>query len=454
MAATAHTIHITPSNTGLYSVPQSAPVAEKATSLLQQDLAQHHVFFNNDGFHNHIVHHILSLYGTGASAADLQFGYDHNAGYQRPPMPEHERVPVDLREKGPEGWGEYLGKERYYPDFLRFFQEEIERVGWEETLGEYVFKGTEAADDLLVRLFAGFLHPLIQLMYGMEWSQPAIVAEGLAQACVHSAEGLTEFLLNSESLSKSSSSPTPSILSLYQAVASNPKLSKAARMEDANKVRDGVLAREKEEMIQLAARVKVLEEELDERTAEMFDACVYVGAAAALQHWPGKGPKWDFFLIHHINSAPIFLTINSQPWIPLSVKTRLLEWKIRMDLLQYAARAVPPLLDTDTITSYQSPSSPSSTFDASPSIHSLIARLHSLPDDGHAIKLARAAAICQQLTRPYVEGKKGWVQIRGEEMWAAVMRVVVDSVTSGGPTWVRSTGLEGAWKEVEDRSRL
>lgn len=55
---------------------------------------------------------------------------------------------------------------------------------------------------------------------------------------------------------------------------------------------------------------------------------------------------------HHINAAPIFLTINAQPWIPVETKARLLEWKIRYDLIQYAGRAV-PALPLDELKAYQ-----------------------------------------------------------------------------------------------------
>lgn len=46
---------------------------------------------------------------------------------------------------------------------------------------------------------------------------------------------------------------------------------------------------------------------------------------------------------HHVNAAPFFQTINAQPWIPVETKARLLEWKIRYDIIKYAARAVPAL---------------------------------------------------------------------------------------------------------------
>lgn len=49
----------------------------------------------------------------------------------------------------------YLGKPKYYEDFLRFWQDEMEKKGWENVLNEYVFAGDERADDMLTRLYAG-----------------------------------------------------------------------------------------------------------------------------------------------------------------------------------------------------------------------------------------------------------------------------------------------------------
>ena len=55
---------------------------------------------------------------------------------------------------------------------------------------------------------------------------------------------------------------------------------------------------------------------------------------------------------HHVNASPFFVTINAQDWIPAEIKARLLEWKIRMDLLQYAGRGVPEL-SIDKLAGYQ-----------------------------------------------------------------------------------------------------
>jgi hypothetical protein len=55
---------------------------------------------------------------------------------------------------------------------------------------------------------------------------------------------------------------------------------------------------------------------------------------------------------HHVNASPIFVTLSAQDWIPAETKARLLEWKIRMDLLEYAARGAPEL-SLEKLASYQ-----------------------------------------------------------------------------------------------------
>lgn len=147
-----------------------------------------------------------------------------------------------------------------------------------------------------MRLFSGFLHPLIQLLYGVEFAQPAIVAEALAQAAVHSDNGLSEFLLGAEAAAAAGEGKGEEAMwALYDAVRADEKLRGAARYADGDKVREGVLGRAKAEMVAVAGRVRVAEEEVEARTAGMFDGAVGVAAAAALRG--GKGGRFDFFLM-------------------------------------------------------------------------------------------------------------------------------------------------------------
>ncbi|KAK3501563.1 hypothetical protein B0T13DRAFT_397109 [Neurospora crassa] len=443
--ATPHRINITPSNIGLWSksptIHSQHPTASTLLSdLLQADMHHHHVYFNKDGFHNHIPHHLLALYGTSAPSEALQKAYDVNASYQRPTLPEHKEVVSDLIQNWRDDAAKYLGKEEHYPDFLAFFKREMDSRGeggngYEEVVNEYLFAGTPEADNLLVRLYSGFLHPLIQLMYGLEWKQPAIVAEGLAQAAVHGDE-IGGYLLGAEQAAKASSKPDDGMGRvvedlLEKGVRGNRKLAEAARMSDANKVRDGVLKRAREEAIQLAAKVKVGKEELQERTAEMYDSAVFMAGAAALVKRDTKLPRFDFFLMHHVTSAPFFTTVNAQDWISLDTKVRLLEWKIRMDLVQYAARGAPEL-SLDAITSYQPKEKKTS---GTP--EEIISNLHFFEDDGHSTKLARAARICQL-----------YYQTRDDDYWIKVYHLIVDSVLAPGPNWVRSCGFDEAWEDI------
>lgn len=50
-----------------------------------------------------------------------------------------------------------LGKQKNYPNFLKFFQREIGQKGVEKVLSEYVFSGDENAESMLARLFGGIL---------------------------------------------------------------------------------------------------------------------------------------------------------------------------------------------------------------------------------------------------------------------------------------------------------
>lgn len=240
------------------------------------------------------MHQVLTLYGTGATTDILTKAYDANKTYQLKAMKPKSDV-IDRLEHGTD-WSEYLGKGRNYATFFRFFQDEIERIGWQDTLKEYLFKDDARGRDMQSRLFAGVLHPLIQLLYGMEWEQPMIIAAALAQTAVH-RDDYHEFLTSAAKKAESDNAPPrmKTIPGLYEEVVKNEKLVKSSHWEDSNRVFDGVLAREKEEMINLAARVRIDKNELDERAAEMVHNAAFVVAGAAFH--PPYHPRFDFILM-------------------------------------------------------------------------------------------------------------------------------------------------------------
>ena len=102
---------------------------------------------------DHIAHHILTIFALGASSEAIQRQYENNASYQRKlPRPDNKTL-QELDD--PAEFKKYLGKNKHYPDYLAFFQDEIDKKGYKEVIYEYLFKGDGRAEDMLVRLHGG-----------------------------------------------------------------------------------------------------------------------------------------------------------------------------------------------------------------------------------------------------------------------------------------------------------
>ncbi|KAF1991240.1 hypothetical protein K402DRAFT_389419 [Aulographum hederae CBS 113979] len=421
---------------------------DRTSQLLQENHYKHHIFFNRSGFHNHIVHHLLTVYALAANPEQIQKHYDENASYQRPPEPVQESVVKDMSS---DKFNSYLGNERYYHDFLVFFQTEMDSKGWQAVVNEYVFSGSKLADDMLVRMFGGFLHPIIHLGFGIEFEQPAIIAEALSQAAVHD-NWMAPLFFGAENAAKENAkrgTKPKTLVQLLDEIRANEKLLKAAHWGDGNKIRDGVMARAGDEMIKNASQYFISDSDnLDKKTAEMINAAAYFTGGA--QHPPNQ-IKFDFYYMHSINAAlffPRFLHHPSTDFISPAAKIRLLEWKSRNDLAMYASRAAPALL-VDEITDYQ-PKTPG-TWDR------LFDRVNEISDDGHVSKLVRALATGEDVCEPFQEKKAGEIdwRIRGD-MWLQLGHMVVDSTEGSDTRWVRSAGFDEAWENIpkRDEARL
>jgi hypothetical protein len=149
----------------------------------------------------------------------------------------------------------YLGREKHYHNYLVFFKDEINLKGWPDVLNEYLFRGDERADDMLVRMFGGILHPIIHLGFGVEFEQPAIIAEALAQAAVHD-NWEASHLIKSEKAARAHGTDHrrhTTIVQLLQEIYENTKLGP-------------------EDKTKYASQVRVTEDNLEEKTAEMINA--------------------------------------------------------------------------------------------------------------------------------------------------------------------------------------
>ncbi|KAL3423055.1 HypA protein [Phlyctema vagabunda] len=438
--ATPYKIHLTVEDTGI--VKNKEPTAEsaaKASELLQVNHDNFHIIFNEHGFHNHLAHQLLTLYGIGAPTSILEAAYETNKGYQTPSAKLEEAIVEDMAHPG--NFKKYLGRKKYHRDFLVFFQKEMEAKGWENVLNEYVFAGDERADDMLVRMFAGLIHPLIHLGFGIEFNQPAIIAEALAQAAIHD-NSIGDLLLPTEKAGKQNGKIEVSLFDLLEQIQNDPSLKDAARWEDGNKILDGVMTRARQEMIECASTWTATPETLERKTAEMINAAVYFTAGAQR---PPKQVKFDFFYMHSVNSSIFFPVFNAQPWLSTENKIRLLQWKGYFDLTLYASRGAPaPLLED--IVGY----TPKDMEAGGGEWPGVLNRLMAFQDDGHAIKLGRAVKNADNYTSKY-ENEPGF-KIKGF-MWEKIANMIIDSVEDTGDTWVRNAGFKEAWEDFEDKPR-
>jgi hypothetical protein len=140
--------------------------------------------------------------------------------------------------------------------------------------------------------FQGYLHPIIHLGFGLEFNQPAITAEALAQGAVHDDYSMTPYLLGAEKAAASQGPSGKSIVQLLDEIRADKKLSTAAEWKDNNKFREGVLTRAPQEAIHYASQWTVTPENLEYKTVEMINGAIYFTAAA--QH-PPKQVKFDFY---------------------------------------------------------------------------------------------------------------------------------------------------------------
>lgn len=177
-----------------------------------------------------------------------------------------------------------MGNEKYYNDFLSFYASELEAKGLQSTLDTYLFGNSNHAFSLFGRLFAGLLHPLIHLGFGLEFDQPAIVAEAMAQAAVHE-NWLSPVLVDAEEKAKAYDGPERNLMEIMQQLKADKDIKALVQWEDDNKVRDGIMKRGQEKVTKVIGQWKVKEDELEEKTAEMIsNVCKLFALYASVQY--------------------------------------------------------------------------------------------------------------------------------------------------------------------------
>ncbi|KAF9769437.1 hypothetical protein IL306_013154 [Fusarium sp. DS 682] len=419
-------------------ISSSAETLQEANRLLQKNHDEWHIFFRQVTGHNHTAHSILTCLAMGAEPADIRRAYHDTQDIQRE-MPE-----VDLEMlkqlQDPGKLSGVLGTCDLYSTFLVFFQNEIEKYGWKEAVKHYVFSRTPLAEKMLVKMYEGMYHSLIHLGLGIEFQQPAIIAEALAQAACHEDGHISKLLLGSEALAESqdfAERPKPLVM-LLSDVKRNSTIYDAPQWEDRwDRMRKGVMDQASGELAVIAAEFRIRPEELQRCTAEMISTSAYMAGASQR---PGRKSKIDFFLMHGVTSSMFFSIFNNQEWIKLEDRIRLVEWKGRLDLAFYAFCHCPDLY-RDSITNYHDDYTKDMNWDQ------LYAAVNKEHDDGHVAKVIRALHNGENAARDVEDADfAGNLPVNGD-MWVKIARMALGS-THGMPPdlkWIMGTGFDQAW---------
>ncbi|RAH41253.1 questin oxygenase tpcI [Aspergillus brunneoviolaceus CBS 621.78] len=413
---------------------------QEANRLLQKNHEEWHMFFRDRAGHNHIAHSILTCLALGAGPADIQRAYDDGVGIQRP-IPAVDGATVE-RLTDEAFFLETLGAITQYTSFLVFFQQQMDAHGWQAVVNKYVFSRNAIAEKMLARLYEGAYHPVIHLGLGIEFQQPTLIAEALAQAAAHDDSHISRLFEACEAqaaIAYPPAHPKPLVQLLREARATEA-IRSAPRWEDfGNKMRDGVVGRALLEMAAIGSQftVKPDERELQRRTAEMISVCAYMAGASQR---PGRKRKIDFFYMHTLTSSLFFSVLIRQDWIGLADRVRLVEWKGRLDLAWYVVSGSAELHD-DAITDYHD------DFSADMGWKELYAAVNKEHDDGHVAKMIRALKNGQEAARPFEAEYPDAFPVKGD-MWLKIARMALDT-TKDWPTdqkFVNFTGFDMGWK--------
>jgi hypothetical protein len=152
MASTS-IVQISQDNLGVFhisNVPDET--IRTANELLQANHEEHHVFFNDRGFHNHITHYMLTQAALGATPTQMHRAYVQERTLQRPHHPLDEEVVSKLKDEN--YFLTRLSRAENYHNYLRFFERQIAERGVSSVVHEYLFSRSRIAEALLSRMFA------------------------------------------------------------------------------------------------------------------------------------------------------------------------------------------------------------------------------------------------------------------------------------------------------------
>ncbi|KAI0028811.1 hypothetical protein K488DRAFT_57715 [Vararia minispora EC-137] len=246
-----------PASTGNFPLPGVTDSStKKLVEKLKTNYTDNSAFFAGTIFHNHVMDHLLAMWGVGATADALEEVYvTHD--YEEPVQPSPEPITDS-------NFVAHLGDPDFYSAYMVYFCKKLTKASVTGVLERFVFsaaynvdtglshdkktlKAGERHPEMLGRVMSGLLHPLIHIGYGAEFGILQQVAEGAyfpritcAQTAIHPDDQTPNTPLHlftsadkyGRGLSKlalpARSSGPPPFLSFHSAIAADPRFGTAA----------------------------------------------------------------------------------------------------------------------------------------------------------------------------------------------------------------------------------
>ncbi|KAL7421508.1 hypothetical protein Q5752_003277 [Cryptotrichosporon argae] len=317
-----------PTSTARPSRVCQLPVSPGSTAVLQRTLEANDRGYDIYGAarfaHNHFPHSALTRYalGAGPRLLDDTWAHDRRELVSLDPRAGDHKIDQDVVDALPEkidadNWTAWLGQKDAYALYLAFFHAEIARLGSTGAVRHYLFDlSTAGGEDnmsgprMLVRAFAGVVHPFIHIGFGLEFGDVVVLAEGLAQAAVHPADAYASLYPRAFPLTPLEPTARVHLLHLYADVLADPIFAPGPYAPDSligDKLAAALQGGTAAALRHAVARWGVREDEAADGFADRLQEVGWlVTLLACATTRPGYAPRIDFFLMHALTSS-IFL---------------------------------------------------------------------------------------------------------------------------------------------------
>jgi hypothetical protein len=323
-------------NTSLNFPGPTKDSRNKLNELIKRNNENHNIFFNDRGFHNHLVHHLIPAYNVGATPDRLEEIYKMQSKIQRPRQPLHERTITK------ENFSNHLSDLSYWSDYDNFFQNLLKESKVIDVLNEYLFHNQAMYN----RVFSGVIHPFIHIGYGLEYDIPTLIAEGLAMcACTSDYQG--KIYSCKENISSGSSKNPRQI---FDEISNDKEFANLTRYEDEDRIQDFLKRGGDKALAKYTSQWNVNpdKDDLQNKLKELFEI-----TALCYGSLTPKGKeyfKFDFYIMHCLTSAyflPIYLDTVTPDQGALLLKTHF------STLASFWITAGRPAFHLDNLLSYQ-----------------------------------------------------------------------------------------------------